>query len=339
MLQTEISRRMFMKKLVSLSLVLLLGASMAFAGGGAQQGAAGADNFPTRPITFLVGFGAGGGMDITARAVQPALERILGVTINIVNRPGANSWIVYEDLARARPDGYTIAMVSMPGIYGYLDPRGGRTTNLDSFQMLANIVTDYCIIITRSADTRFRSIQDIIAHARNNEFTVATAGVGSDDDFMAKSVVRETNVRFTTVPSAGWAEMLPALLGGHVDSVGSNVGEALVAWRNGEVTPWVVFSSERSEFMPNVPTWNESGFGSQITMSSQRGVMMPRGGDPAVVRRLSSALMEAMQAQEVKDRMIQLGLLLDPMDAEKHTSEARRQEAFFRDMAHLIWYD
>ena len=330
-----------MKRIVTLSLVLLLSAFTVFAAGGKEAAGAatgGPDGYPSRPITFLVGYGAGGGMDICARALQPVLEKALGgATINVVNKPGATSWIVYEEITRSKPDGYTISMVNLPGIYGYLDPKAKRTSNLDSFQLLANEVTDYCIFICRKDENRFTNIKELIEYAKTTEVTCSTAGTGSDDDFMLKAIVRDTGTKMTAVPGAGWAEILPAVLGGHVDIACSNVGEALGAVKNGEVKVLVVTAPQRSTFLPDVPTWNESGFGTQIVMSSQRGVMMPAGGDPKLVQYLSSKIVEAMETQEFKDKMIQLGLLYDPLNAEQYTAEARKQEAFFAAMKDLIW--
>ena len=332
-----------MKRLVTFGLVLLLGASVAFAAGGKEGAKAGASSggpggYPSRPINFLVGYGAGGGMDISARALQPALEKALGgATINVVNKPGATSWIVYEEVARSKPDGYTISMVNLPGIYGYLDPKAKRTSNLSSFQLLGNLVTDYCIYICRKDETRFNTMKDLIEYAKKNEVTCSTAGTGSDDDFMLKATVRDTGANMTAVPGAGWSEILPALLGGHVDIACSNVGEALASWKNGEVKALCVFSPQRSTFMPDIPTWNESGFGTQIVMSSQRGVMMPAGGDPKIVQYLSAKIAEAMDTKEYKDKMIQLGLLAEPLSAEQYTAEAKKQESFFAAMKDLIW--
>ena len=325
-----------MKKGV-LCLVLFLVASMVFAGGRRQEGA-GPDGFPTRPITFLVGFGPGGPMDVTARAVIPTLERLLGTTINVVNRPGANSWIAYEELARARPDGYTLAIFAVPGLFGFHDPRAGRTVNLDSFQLIGNVVTDPNSIIVRTGDTRFNTIQDVINHARTTLTVVKYSGIGSDDDYTIKLVQRETGIRMQEVPSvAGWMEVLPALLGGHVDIAVSNVGESLNTERAGEVRTLVTFSAERTPFTPHVPTWNESGFGSEILMAAQRGFMMPAGGDPRLVRFLSDKLLEAMNTQEVIDNLYRLGMFPHPMSAEEVTADVRRQEAVAADMIELMF--
>ena len=331
-----------MKKTVLFSVLLLI-AFMAFAAGGGQSGGGGAaasggpDGYPSRPITMLVGYGPGGVMDMTTRSVTPALEKLIGGTINVVNRPGASGWISYEELSRARPDGYTMAIFVIPGLYGYLDPEAKRTANLDSFQLIGNILTDHTVILVRANDDRFKTIQDLINYAKTHDITVADSGVGSTEDYMLKTVQRDAGVKFGQVPGAGAMEQLPALLGGHVDFMSGSVSEALVYERNGECRTLVMFGPERTPYLPHVPTWNESGFGSQIVFSSQRGFLMPAGADPKLVKFLSDKLIEALGTQEVKDNLERIGMIAAPMSAEQVTADIRRQEAIAKNMVDLVF--
>lgn len=297
-----------------------------------------ATNFPgKKPITLIVPWAAGGGSDIGARMVQPYLEEKLGTTVNITNPTGASGWIGWEQLLAADADGYTIAMVNFPTLFpGYLDPTLGRTHKIEDFQMVANHVTDYCAIAVRKGDERFIDLDSFIAYAKENEVTISTSGIGSDDHVLIEKLKDAAGLKLSMVAGNGWKEGYAALLGGHIDASAANVGEVLVPQNNGELTTLVVFAEERSEFLPEVPTWNELGLGSNIVNSSQRGFAIKAGTPQEIVDILSEAFEYAINNQTQIDKMAEMGLAIDYIGPEEYTKHVKQEEQVMIDMSEIM---
>ena len=106
-------------------------------------------NYPgDKSINLIVGFSAGGSSDLGVRMLVPYLEKELGTTINVINKTGANGWVAWTEIAKSKPDGYTLGLVNIPGFYsGYLDKQQNRSENLESFQFIANQVTDWGVLV------------------------------------------------------------------------------------------------------------------------------------------------------------------------------------------------
>ncbi len=298
-------------------------------------------DFPAgKPITLLIGYGAGGGSDITIRTAVPYIEKALGTTITCVNKKGAGGWVAWEELTNAKPDGYTIAMVNFPNVFaGYLDPSTGRDKNLQSFQLLGNLVSDYSCIAVKKGDERFPDLQAFIDYAKENITTIGTAGAGSDDEVALNQMIQATGAdKIEYVRGAGWSEMYPAVLGGHADAAGTNVGECFAAYTNGELDVLCVFSEERSPLMPDVPTFKEIT-GTLISGASMRGLAMPAGADPAIVEIFDKALKEAMADPKLAEEYVAQGLLLDYYDSADYTKIQEEQEQVIKGMSKLMGWE
>lgn len=293
-------------------------------------------DFPNGPITMIVPWSPGGSSDIGARMVQPYLEEKLGVAVTVTNPTGASGWIGWEQLLAKEADGQTIAMVNFPTLFpGYLDPSLGRESTIDDFQMLANHVTDYCVIAVRNDDDRFSDIESFVEYAKENEVTVSTAGIGSDDHVLIEKLKEAADLKLTMVPGDGWKDGYAALLGGHIDASVANVGEVLVPQNEGELTTLVVFSQERSEFFPEVPTWNET-FDSEIVSSSQRGFAVKAGTPQEIVDILADALEYAIKDQEQIDKMAEMGLAVDYIGPEDYTEHVKNEEGVMKDLSDIM---
>jgi len=295
-------------------------------------------NFPgNKPITMIVPWTPGGGSDIGARMVQPLLEQKLGTTVNVTNPTGASGWIGWEQLLAGKADGYTIAMVNFPTLFpGYLDPSLGRNKTIDDFQMLANHVTDSCVIVVRKDDKRFTDMKSFVEYAKENEVTISTSGVGSDDHILIEQLKATAGLKLTMVPGGGWKDGYAALLGGHIDSSAANVGEVLVPQNEGELITLCVFANERSKFLPDVPTWNELGLGDDIVCSSQRGFACKAGTPQEIVDILADALEYAIKDQEQIDKMAEMGLAVDYMGPEEYTKHVKAEEQKIIEMSELM---
>jgi tripartite-type tricarboxylate transporter receptor subunit TctC len=302
--------------------------------GGTGEGASAAPAFPAgKPITLICPWAPGGGSDIGARMVVPYMEKKLGTTINVTNPTGASGWVGWERLLAAPADGYTFAMINLPTIYpGYLDPSLGRSKTIDDFQMLANHVTDSCVIAIRAGETRFTDLKSFIAYAKANPVTMATTGVGTDDHILLELFKAAAGTDITMVPGNGFKDSYAALLGGHVDAAAANIGEVLVPEKNKELKTLVVFSEDASRLMPHVPVWNKQGIGGNIVISSQRAFACKKGTPPEIVKILAEALQDAITNQEQIAKMAEMGLDVDYMGPEDFAKHVKAEEERIKGM-------
>ena len=238
--------------------------------------------WPDRPIEIVVGFVAGGATDLDARSYAAALEKRIGGSVVVVNRPGAGGEVALAAVARSRPDGHTIGTTNMPGLLTIPIERTAQF-KLDDFVGIGNLVTDPSAI-TVHEDSPYRSLADLLAaaRARPETITYASPGVGTDDHLQLVLLQALTGTRFTHVVYQGDPQLRTAVLGKQVDCMGLNLGpvtanqEKLRVLSQGGAT--------RSRFRRDVPTLIELGF--PVQMASERGLVMPAGTPPAIVQRL-----------------------------------------------------
>ncbi|MBW8267995.1 tripartite tricarboxylate transporter substrate binding protein [Caldovatus aquaticus] len=250
--------------------------------------------FPERPVELVVGFAAGGGTDITIRTFARFLEPRLGGPVVVINRPGAGGEVMMASVARARPDGHTLGVVTMPGLLTIPIERTAQF-RLEDFAAVALIATDPNAM-TVHAQSPYRTVQELIEAARRepDRLNFASSGIGSDDHLQLVLLQQAAGIRMTHVTYPGSAQVRSALLGRQVDVVGMNVGEIMGAPENMRML--VQAGPARSRFAPQVPTFRELGL--PIEMASDRGVVAPAATPPAVLARLREAFGAAAQDPE-----------------------------------------
>jgi hypothetical protein len=182
------------------------------------QAAADDLNWPTKSITMLVPWSAGGGSDLCVRTLMPFVEKELGVRITVVNQTGANGWIAWTELAKSKPDGYTMSQLNIPAFYsGYLDPQQKRKENLDSFLPIANQISDWGTMVIKKGDPRFSSAKELIEYAKENELLAGDAGTGMEEKYPEP-------LRRITVENPETGENI-VLLTNHLRFAASTIGE------------------------------------------------------------------------------------------------------------------
>jgi tripartite-type tricarboxylate transporter receptor subunit TctC len=263
---------------------------------------------PGRPLTVIVPYPPGGGSDVTARALGPELERALGVPVVIVNRAGAGSQIGMAELARARPDGYTIAYGLWPSTFTlYLDPSRRAPFNRDSFVALALHVIDPGTILVPAASP-IRTFADLVAAAKARPGVVSMAGPGilGWEHISSLQLQQALGIEFNLVHFQGAAPAITALIASQVDVMMSSSSTAITQSRSGLVRVLAVLSPERNPFLPDVPTL--ASLGTPLTAGSARGFVAPAGTPEPIVNRLAQALETAITSQAHRDTLRRLGL-------------------------------
>lgn len=281
---------------------------------------ASAQQYPTRPINMIVSFPAGGSTDIGARVVAGLAEKILGQPIVVVNRGGAGGQVGWTELARAKPDGYTIGFLNLPATNTtILDPERQAIFNEGSFTPIANQVLDPGVIWV-AANSPYKTLKDLLdaAKAKPGTIRAATTGILSDDH-LAILMVEEVNpgVNFRIVHLLGGAAQMKETLGGNIDVSFDNVGGIVPQVKSGQVRALAVMDAERSKFLPDVPTTKELGMPTVIS-SSTRGIGGPKGMDPAVVKKLQDVFSQAMKDPDHVKRLEDAGLAIKIMVGDEY---------------------
>ena len=298
---------------------VLIGTGLA-AGAVGLTGAAHAQDFPRRTIQLIVPTPPGGPTDVGARIVASIVEKDIGQPVVIVNKPGAGSQLGLTELTRARPDGYTIGFVTMPGISTIsLDPERKASFTIESFALIINQVFDAGVIWVR-ADSPFKSLADLVEAARKapSKLTACTTGPLSDDHLAIMMLEETANIRFRIVHFDGAAQQFTAILGGHVDVAFDNVGSVRKRAMSGEVRVLAVADKARTKLMPDVPTTTELGYPTVIS-SSTRGIAAPKGTPPAIVSYLAEAFRKAMETPDHIRKMEDVGLEVRIMTGDDYT--------------------
>ncbi len=281
-------------------------------------GPAGAQSkFPEKPVTLIVHAGAGGGSDIFARMLASGFQAdmLLPQPVIVENKPGGSGAIAFAYVAGKKKDPYFMltAVVSL-----LTTPLMGKMPiTYKNFTPLANLAFDEYVIIAKS-DSKYRSMKEIVAAARENPRKVIVGGaqMGSADSICNYLIEKEAGVKLNYIVFNSGGEVNAALLGGHVDIAISNPGEAVELIKSGKVKALGTFSEKRLEAAPNIPTLREQGINATYVVN--RGLVGPADIPADARRTLQEALHKYYESDSfkkyAKDNMITAAW----MDGEKY---------------------
>jgi len=274
----------------------------------AAAGPAATQVYPSRPVTVVVPFAAGGGNDILARLIAQHMGQALGQQFVIENRAGAGGTIGARAVAKAPPDGH-ILMVGHSGVFGvapalYADP--GYEPRRD-FAPIGLIASYQQVLVTRPS-LPVHSIADLIALARKQpgKITYASAGVGSGSHVSTELFAVMADIHLTHVPYRGTGAMQGDLVGGHVDMAISTFPSVFGQIRSGLLRTIAVTGEARSSIFPDVPTIAESGVPGYAAVIHY-GMVAPAGINRAIADRLNIELRAALATADVRDRIAEEG--------------------------------
>lgn len=257
-----------------------------------------AQDFPTKPVTLIVPWPAGGSTDIAMRAIAEAASKHLGQPIVIDNRAGGSGTVGPAQMAAsAKPDGYTIAQ--MP-ITVFRLPLMQQTPwdALNDFTYIVH-VTGYTFGVTTRADSQFKTWDDVVKFAKANpgKVTYATPGAGTSLHIGMEQIAARAGIKLTQVPFKGGAETNAAVLGGHTMlQVESSGWKPLV--EAGQLRLLMIWTAQRSKAFPDVPTLKDLGF--PFVFDSPFGIAGPKGMDAKIVAKLHDAFKKAVEDPAVQ---------------------------------------
>jgi tripartite-type tricarboxylate transporter receptor subunit TctC len=281
-------------------------AALAMMGVTAAQAAQPPAQFPTKPIRWIVDFPAGGVSDTLARAVGQPLSEVLGASIVVDNRPGANGMIAYELIAKAPADGYTLGLIST-GFALNFSLQSKLPYARTDFAPLAMIATRPNALIAK-AGLPAKNVKELIALAKQKPkaLNYASVGIGSSPHLSGEMFKTVAGVDIVHVPYKGSGAALTDLIAGRVDLMFLTLPAALPHVQSGRLQIYAVTDTRRSPVLPNVPTTVESGLPGLIIIGWY-GITLQRGVPASIAARYSTEINRILAQTDVKERIAHQG--------------------------------
>jgi tripartite-type tricarboxylate transporter receptor subunit TctC len=272
---------------------------------------AGAQTYPTRPITMVVAYAAGGAVDSAARILSQKLQDKLQQPVVVDNRPGAGSLIGTNFVAKAAPDGHTLLLMELGAV---LAKWLNKTVPFDvtsDFTPIAKVATTPVVLFAHPSVT-FHDVKELITFSKANprKLSVGTPGVGTAHHLAAAWLNTAAKINITHVPYRGAAPALNDLLGGQIPLIWATPVAVMPFVEQGKVKVLAVSTQQRSPMMPQVPTVSESGV-PEFDIEIWLGVAAPARVPPQIVVRVVQAIRETIELPDVQTRMSTLGLNFD----------------------------
>lgn len=316
---------------ISIALGTALGLAVLAAGAPAQAQESAA-TYPSRQITFLVGFAAGGPTDVIARAVAAPLAEELGKPIVIENRPGGGGSTAALALSRAAPDGYTLGSFDVAMVVGPNIVAGATYDPIKDFRpIVVSARTPLSFVGANALPAKTVSELIALAKAKPNELKLAHSGVGSPPHLGAVAFLQATGTKMTLVPYRGAAPAIQDIVAGHVGLLFTAPSTSIALARDGKVRLLGVTGHQRMKSMPAVPTLRESGVDmGGLDANQWFGVAAPAGTPDYVVARINTAVNKVLKDKALQEKIGKLEFTVAGGTPEEAAALGRSQAEFWR---------
>lgn len=267
-----------------------------------------ADNYPSKPINFIVPYGAGGGADARSRQIAQKMSVILKQPIIVDNKPGAGGNIGTEYIARATPDGYTIGMGNFAPmavnktLFGNLryDPEADLTPIV--------LVEKGPLVLVVNPNSPYKTVQDIVAaaKAKPGSLTFSSGGIGGSHQLAAELFQQNAGIEMIHVPYKSGSAGLTDLMAGNVTMMFDQMYSAMPSIKADKLRPIAITSKKRSPLLPDVPSFAEVGYPKVVVLNWQ-GLIAPKGTPKVIIDKLNAAANEALKDPQLRDLMLSQG--------------------------------
>ncbi len=261
---------------------------------------------PAKPIWLIVPFPPGGVGDLVGRSISHKLTEALGQTVLVNNRPGGDTIIGTEFVARAAPDGHTLLIASSALV---INPSLHKRVSYDTLKDFAPItlVTQYPYLVVVHPSVPARSIKELIALAKANPGKLTYGTSGSAPQLAGGWLKYLTGINMTHVPYKGSGPALTDLIGGHISLTFTSPAAPLPFVRSGRLRVLAVTARTRADFLPNVPTVMEAGF-PDYNVTGWLGLLAPGGTPRETVARLNAGMVRILRLPEIKEQFSREGM-------------------------------
>jgi len=294
-----------------------------------SQAPASNSSYPTRQIELIAPFAAGGSVDLNCRIIAPLLEKELGGTVVVVNKPGASGVLGFTYIGMAKPDGYTIGLGNLFGVTSNAAQGNFKMDPATQLEYLGGVVVD-TVVLAAAADSPFDTFQDVVDYLKEHpeDLSYAATGAQSMDGLMMVDMENVAGIEMNMVTFDGGSESVAALLGGHVDLWGTTVSESLSYYQSGEIKVLAVGGKERAAEMPDAPTFAEQGYPLSVN-AAQRALFMAVDSDPEILKTLRDAVKSFAESDEYKQQCADMGVTPTYMSPEECVETVNTLMAFF----------
>ncbi len=299
----------------------LVALSVALAAGSLSAPALAQADYPNRPITLIVPYGAGGVSDVVARALALSMGKQLGQSIIIENKPGAGASMGVMDMKNAKPDGYRLTL-SPVGIFRQPHIQKVAYDPIADLSYVA-VFMSYDFLLAVPQDSPFKSLKDIIEQSKKQPGSVdyGTPGKFSANHVLMALLEKRAGVQFTHVPYKGDAEAVTALIAGHTKT-GVFGNTVLPHMQSGKLRALAIASETRPPAFADVPTFREQGY--DVVTPSPLGIAGPKGLPPAIVQKLEAAVKTAMGDPAFQQAAANYGVRLEYRNAADYSAFAKK---------------
>jgi tripartite-type tricarboxylate transporter receptor subunit TctC len=280
-----------------------------------------AADFPTKPITIICPWSPGGATDIFLRVLAESTKKYLGQPVLVENKPGGGGTVGPAAMAAtAKPDGYTIAQISIP-VFRYQHMMKVDYDALKDFTYILGL-TGYIFGVVVKSDAPWKTFDEMITYAKTNpgKITYGSPGAGTTQNITMERLAKDKGIKWIHVPMKGTGENMPALLGGHVNVAADSTGFAPYV-DSGQMRLLVTFGEKRTKKWSNVPTLKELGYG--IVAESPFGLAGPKGIDPKVVKILHDGLKKGLDDPETLKILEKLDMVYAYKSTEDYVKQVR----------------
>jgi tripartite-type tricarboxylate transporter receptor subunit TctC len=277
-----------------------------------------APDYPTRPIRLVIAFPAGGPTDFVGRLLADKMKELVGQSVIIENKAGANGALGADYVAKSEPDGHTLFLTTVGAVA--ITPGMRNDLPYDSlrdFAPITLVVRNTTILVVR-ADLPVNSAKDLaaLAKAKPGEIPFASTGVGSMPHLALELYQAAGNVRFLHVPYRGAAPALTDLLGGQVQGLFADAPVLLSQIQSGKIKAIAAASNQRTEVLPDVPTLAEQGF-PDTHAENWYGLLAPSRTPKAVLAKLHGVVIAALNDPDIRRKLVQSGAVPAPTSPEE----------------------
>jgi tripartite-type tricarboxylate transporter receptor subunit TctC len=280
--------------------------------------------YPERPVTILSGYPAGGMVDIVARLLVEGMRAKFPKGILVANRTGAGGAVAAAEVATGKPDGYTIVLTPLSTLVIQPQILDVRFKTPDDYEPIINVVSYYPLLVVKP-DAPWQNAREFVAEAKANtgKFRVGSPGEGTSSHLNLEEFMHVTGVKLTHVPYRGWGESSPALLGGHIEALVAQPGEAKPMVDGKRMRALVVFQNSRHPAFPDAPTAKELGW--NVANGVWFLLIAPKGTPAPVLRYVHDAARAAIEQPAFKTAMDMRGVDVDYRPGDQLRGELWRE--------------
>lgn len=278
-----------------------------------------AADYPTRPITLIVPYSAGGSTDIQARVIAKHMKEKLGKPVNVVNKPGGGGAVGMVAAKMAKPDGYTFILTASGPVSVTPYRTAAGYDPLKDYEYMAQLSSVYFALNVNSK-SGLKTFQEWADFAAMNpeKATYATTGAGLHIHLVMVDLLGRMNLNLQHIPFDGASEAIGQLLGGHVFAAMVSLPDCINHYRSGALNTLAIASEKRHPDIPDVPTLGELGY--NVSAGGWFAFMAPKGTPADIITKLNSSVASALEQPEVIERYKNLGMTIkftDPKALEK----------------------